>query len=71
MEFQSKNNKQLSLAGRLFEDRWGGEMQWEKNSAAAMKCMAKVYTLNDGRLLGAYELPTVEKCFSPFSLYRP
>jgi outer membrane receptor for ferrienterochelin and colicins len=30
--FNRKNNKQLSLAGRLFyEDRWGGEMQWEKN----------------------------------------
>jgi outer membrane receptor for ferrienterochelin and colicins len=46
--FNRKNNKQLSLAGRLFyEDRWGGE-SGRKNIEVAMKCTEKAFTLNDG-----------------------
>jgi outer membrane receptor for ferrienterochelin and colicins len=28
----------------FYEDRWGGELQWEKNTVEVAKYMAKIYT---------------------------
>jgi outer membrane receptor for ferrienterochelin and colicins len=45
MEFQQKG-QQITLAGRYFyEDRWGGELQWEKkNTAVELTFMVKAFT---------------------------
>jgi outer membrane receptor for ferrienterochelin and colicins len=65
--FNRKNNKQLSLAGRLFyEDRWGGEMQWEKKYRGD-EVYESIYTKR-WELLGAYELPHGRKNAFSFSI---
>ena len=66
--FDRKNNKLLSLAGRYFyEDRWGGEMQWEKKYRGGSEVYGESIYTNRWELLGAYELPVKEKMLFSFS----
>ena len=66
--FNRKSNKQLSLAGRFFyEDRWGGELQWEKKYRGGNEVYGESIYTKRWELLGAYELPTVEKMLFSFS----
>ncbi|MBX9888579.1 MAG: TonB-dependent receptor [Flavobacteriaceae bacterium] len=66
--FNRKSNKQLSLAGRFFyEDRWGGEMQWEKKFRGGDEVYGESIYTKRWELIGAYELPTVEKMLFSFS----
>jgi outer membrane receptor for ferrienterochelin and colicins len=61
MEFQQKG-QQITLAGRYFyEDRWGGELQWEKKNTAVELTFMVAFTQNGGSYW-AYELPIAEKC---------
>jgi hypothetical protein len=49
MEFQQKDNKLLSLAGRYFyEDRWEANYNGKKNTAVELTFMVKAFTQNDG-----------------------
>ena len=66
--FNRKNNKQFSLAGRYFyEDRWGGEMQWEKKYRGGNEVYGESIYTKRWELLGAYELPIAEKMLFSFS----
>ncbi|NRS88008.1 outer membrane receptor for ferrienterochelin and colicins [Flavobacterium sp. 7E] len=66
--FNRKSNKQLSLAGRFFyEDRWGGELQWNKGFRGGDEVYGESIHTKRWELLGAYELPTVEKMLFSFS----
>jgi outer membrane receptor for ferrienterochelin and colicins len=66
--FNRKSNKQLSLAGRYFyEDRWGGELQWNKSFRGGDEVYGESIYTKRWELLGAYELPTVEKMLFSFS----
>ena len=66
--FNRKSKKQLSLAGRFFyEDRWGGELQWEKKYRGGDEVYGESIYTKRWELLGAYELPTVEKMLFSFS----
>ena len=66
--FNRKNNKQFSLAGRYFyEDRWGGEMQWEKKYRGGSEVYGESIYTKRWELLGAYELPIAEKMLFSFS----
>ncbi|MDI9311774.1 MAG: TonB-dependent receptor [Limnohabitans sp.] len=66
--FSRKNNKLLSLAGRYFyEDRWGGEMQWDKSYRGGDKVYGESIYTNRYEVLGLYELPTIEKLKLNFS----
>lgn len=66
--FNRKSNKQLSLAGRFFyEDRWGGELQWNKGFRGGDEVYGESIYTKRWELLGAYELPTVEKMLFSFS----
>ncbi|NRT14569.1 outer membrane receptor for ferrienterochelin and colicins [Flavobacterium sp. 28A] len=66
--FNRKSNKQLSLAGRFFyEDRWGGELQWNKGFRGGDEVYGESIYTRRWELLGAYELPTVEKMLFSFS----
>lgn len=66
--FNRKNNKQFSLAGRYFyEDRWGGEMQWEKKYRGGKEVYGESIYTKRWELLGAYELPIAEKMLFSFS----
>lgn len=66
--FNRKNNKLFSMAGRFFyEDRWGGEMQWEKKHRGGNEVYGESIYTKRWELLGAYELPVKEKMLFSFS----
>jgi len=64
-----KENRVFSLAGRfLYEDRWGGEMNWNKTHRGGdIKYGESIYTKRF-ELIGNYQLPIAEKVFVSFSL---
>jgi outer membrane receptor for ferrienterochelin and colicins len=63
-----KSNKLFSLAGRYFyEDRWGGELQWEKKYRGGSEVYGESIYTKRWELLGAYELPIAEKMLFSFS----
>ncbi|RRJ94056.1 TonB-dependent receptor [Flavobacterium macacae] len=67
--FARKSNKLFSLAGRYFyEDRWGGEMQWEKKYRGGSEVYGENIYTKRYELLGAYELPIEEKMLFSFSI---
>jgi len=67
--FGRKSNKLFSLAGRYFyEDRWGGEMQWEKKYRGGSEVYGESIYTKRYELLGAYELPIEEKMLFSFSI---
>ncbi|MDO5615627.1 MAG: TonB-dependent receptor, partial [Cruoricaptor ignavus] len=66
--FKRKNNRLMSLAGRyLYEDRWGGEMNWTKKYRGGEEIYAESIYTNRSEIFGSYELPTTEKLTSSFS----
>ena len=63
-----KSNKELSLAGRLFyEDRWGGEMQWNKSFRGGEEVYGESIYTTRYELIGKYQLPVQENMFASFS----
>lgn len=66
--FNRKSNKLLSVAARYFyEDRWGGEMQWNKSYRGGSEVYGESIYTKRWELLGAYELPVSEKMQFSFS----
>lgn len=67
--FDRKSKKQFSVAARYFyEDRWGGEMNWNKSHRGGDEVYGESIYTNRWELLGLYELPFTEKITSQFSL---
>lgn len=61
--------RKLSLAGRFFyEDRWGGEMQWNPSYRGGDDVYGESIFTTRWELLGNYQLPLKEKMFFQFSL---
>jgi outer membrane receptor for ferrienterochelin and colicins len=66
--FNRKSNKVFSMAARYFyEDRWGGEMQWNKHYRGGSEIYGESIYTKRWELLGAYELPVKEKMLFSFS----
>lgn len=66
--FNRQNNRLFSMAGRFFyEDRWGGEMQWEKKFRGGSEVYGESIYTKRYELLGSYELPFSEKMLFTFS----
>ena len=66
--FTRKSNKLFSIAGRYFyEDRWGGEMNWNKSYRGGDEVYGESIYTNRYELMGTYELPVAEKMFFSFS----
>ena len=66
--FTRKSNKLFSIAGRYFyEDRWGGEMDWNKSYRGGDEVYGESIYTNRYELMGTYELPIAEKMFFSFS----
>ncbi len=66
--FNRKNNRQFSLAGRYFyEDRWGGEMQWNPTYRGGNEIYGESIYTSRFEILGNYQLPTSEKINFQFS----
>jgi len=66
--FNRKSNKLFSMAGRYFyEDRWGGDIRWEKKYRGGNEIYGESIYTKRYELLGAYELPVSEKMLLSFS----
>jgi len=66
--FDRKENRQFSLAGRyVYEDRWGGEMNWTKQWRGSDSIYGESIYTKRAELIGLYQLPTTERIFTQFS----
>ncbi len=67
-DVKRKNNRQFSFAGRYFyEDRWGGEMQWNKSFRGGNEVYGESIYTSRYELFGNYQLPVSEKIDFQFS----
>jgi outer membrane receptor for ferrienterochelin and colicins len=67
--FDRKDDRVFTLAGRyLYEDRWGGDMRWNKPYRGGDEIYAESIYTNRVELLGNYQLPVKEQMFLGFSL---
>lgn len=66
--FNRKNNRLLTLAGRyLYEDRWGGEMNWSTTNRGGDEIYGESIYTSRWELIGNYQLPVNEKVLLSFS----
>lgn len=66
--FKRKDNRVFTLGGRyVYEDRWGGEMQWNKSYRGGDQVYGESIYTNRWELIGNYQLPVKEKLFLAFS----
>lgn len=66
--FQRKENRIFSLAGRFFyEDRWGGELQWTPAYRGGDEIYGESIYTRRWEILGKYQLPIKEKLLFSFS----
>jgi outer membrane receptor for ferrienterochelin and colicins len=68
LSFARKDNRITTLAGRYFyEDRWGGDMRWNKNFRGTDSIYGESIYTSRWELIGNYQLPVNEKVFFSFS----
>ena len=66
--FKRRNNRNFSLAGRYFyEDRWGGELQWNKSFRGGDEVYGESIYTSRFEIFGNYQLPLLEKIAFQFS----
>ncbi len=66
-----KSHKQASIAGRyLYEDRWGGEMDWNSNFRGGDSLYGESIYTTRWELLGLYQLPVKERILVTGSFNR-
>ena len=66
--FKRRNNRNFSLAGRYFyEDRWGGELQWNKSFRGGDEVYGESIYTSRFEIFGNYQLPLSEKIDFQFS----
>jgi len=64
-----KDNRLFSIAGRfLYEDRWGGDVNWNKSYRGGDEVYGESIYTKRFELIGNYQLPVKEKVFFSFSL---
>ncbi|MES2447737.1 MAG: TonB-dependent receptor [Bacteroidota bacterium] len=64
-----KENRLFSVAARyLYEDRWGGEMNWNKSFRGGNEVYGESIYSKRLEFIGNYQLPVKEKMFVAFSL---
>jgi outer membrane receptor for ferrienterochelin and colicins len=62
--FNRISQKEFSLVSRyLYEDRWGGEMQWNKTFRGGSEVYGESIYTSRYEFLGKYELPVQEKMY--------
>lgn len=66
--FDRKGNRVFSIAGRyVFEDRWGGDMRWNKSFRGGDSIYGESIYTKRWEFLGTYQLPVKEKILFQFS----
>lgn len=67
-DFKRSQNRKFSIAGRYFyEDRWGGELQWNKSFRGGDEVYGESIYTSRFEFFGHYELPISEKINFQFS----
>lgn len=67
--FIRKDNRLFSLVGRyVYEDRWGGEMDWEKKYRGGNQVYGESIQTRRWEFFGNYQLPFGERLMLQFSL---
>lgn len=65
---QRRQNRTATLAARYFyEDRWGGEMQWQKQHRGGNVLYGESIYTSRWELIGAYQLPVQQNINFSFS----
>lgn len=66
--FQRDNNRLFTIAARgMYEDRWGGDVRWEKKYRGGDEIYGESIYTKRGELIGSYQLPFEEKLMLSFS----
>jgi outer membrane receptor for ferrienterochelin and colicins len=66
--FNRAQNRLFTIAARgMYEDRWGGDVNWEKKYRGGDQVYGESIYTKRGELLGSYQLPTTEKLILSFS----
>ncbi|WP_348824983.1 TonB-dependent receptor [Flavobacterium aestuarii] len=66
--FSRPQNRLFTVAVRgMYEDRWGGDIRWEKKYRGGDEIYGESIYTKRGELLGSYQLPTTEKLMLSFS----
>lgn len=66
--FKRKKNRVFTIAGRyMYEDRWGGELNWEPKYRGGNQVYGESIYTNRWETFGLYQLPTNEKIDFSFS----
>lgn len=66
--FERKDSRVFSLAGRyVYEDRWGGEMNWNKNFRGGDSIYGESIYTKRWEFFGTYQLPVKERIMFQFS----
>lgn len=67
-QWSRQHNRTASLAGRYFyEDRWGGDMRWNKSFRGTDSIYGESIQTSRWELFGQYQLPVTEKIHFSFS----
>nr|WP_315197754.1 TonB-dependent receptor [uncultured Flavobacterium sp.] len=66
--FNRAQNRLFTIALRgMYEDRWGGDIRWEKKYRGGDEIYGESIYTKRGELIGSYQLPTTEKLMLSFS----
>lgn len=66
--FERKDNRIFTIGGRyVYEDRWGGEMNWTKQWRGSDSIYGESIYTKRAELIGLYQLPMTERVFTQFS----
>jgi outer membrane receptor for ferrienterochelin and colicins len=68
VNIERESNKVFTIAARyVYEDRWGGELDWEKEFRGGNQIYGESIYTNRWETFGTYELPTIENISFKFS----
>ena len=66
--FSRNQNRIFTIAARgMYEDRWGGDVRWEKKHRGGDAIYGESIYTKRSELLGSYQLPSTEKLMLSFS----
>ncbi len=67
-QFQRAHNRQSTFAVRyVYEDRWGGELQWTKSDRGSNQVYGESIYTNRAELIGSYQLPVYQNIYLDYS----
>jgi outer membrane receptor for ferrienterochelin and colicins len=68
INFSRKDNREFSLAARyVYEDRWGGQMDWEKKFRGGDSVYGESIYTNRAEFIGKYQWPVKERIITQLS----